>query len=365
MKTFILLILSSAACLAQTVRIPSIDFAPGKYVCYYTETPLLINGVLDEPAWSASEWTDNFTDIKGAAGSAPKFRTRAKMLWDDAYFYLAAELEETDIWGSLQTRDDTVYNDNAFEIFIDPDGDTHDYCEIEINSLNTIWDLLLLKPYRDKINAGISAWDIKEFKSAIHVYGTLNKPGDKDSCWIVESAIPWKIFNELTEAPAPPKNGDQWRVDFLRVEWKPDTADGKYKKERNPLNNKICSPNYWVWSPLGLVNMHYPEMWGYVQFSGHIAGRQKTEFVNKPEETAKWFLRRLYYAERIYFNENGSFTDDLLKLNIKEQEIPGFMWPPIIEHTSASFEASLKSDDNSIRVNIRNDGLFWVSNINQ
>ena len=38
-----------------------------------------------------------------------------------------------------------VFNDNDFEVFIDPDGSTHYYKEFEINALNTTWDLELNK----------------------------------------------------------------------------------------------------------------------------------------------------------------------------------------------------------------------------
>ena len=38
-----------------------------------------------------------------------------------------------------------VFNDNDFEIFVDPDGSTHGYKEIEINAIRTIFDLLMNK----------------------------------------------------------------------------------------------------------------------------------------------------------------------------------------------------------------------------
>lgn len=34
------------------------------------------------------------------------------------------------------------------QIFIDPDANNHLYFEIEINALGTVWDLLLMRPYR-------------------------------------------------------------------------------------------------------------------------------------------------------------------------------------------------------------------------
>jgi len=71
------------------------------------------------------------------------------MLWDDTYFYVAAQLEEPDVWATLTQRDTVIFYDNDFEVFIDPDGDTHNYYELEVNAFGTLWDLMLLTPYRD------------------------------------------------------------------------------------------------------------------------------------------------------------------------------------------------------------------------
>lgn len=35
------------------------------------------------------------------------------------------------------------------QMFVDPDGDNHNYYEFEVNALNTIWELVLKKPYKD------------------------------------------------------------------------------------------------------------------------------------------------------------------------------------------------------------------------
>ncbi len=56
-------------------------------------------------------------------------------------------------------RDSVIFHDNDFEVFVDPDGDTHAYYELEVNALGTQWDLMLIKPYRDGGRA-IDAWDI-------------------------------------------------------------------------------------------------------------------------------------------------------------------------------------------------------------
>ena len=132
---------------------------------------------------------------KETTGRGPSFRTRAKMLWDDAYFYVAAEMVEPDLWGTLRTRETVIFHDNDFEVFIDPDGDTHAYYELEVNALGTPWDLMLIKPYRDGGRA-IDGWDIAGLKVGIDLRGTINRPGDRDDGWTVELAMPWRILRE-------------------------------------------------------------------------------------------------------------------------------------------------------------------------
>jgi hypothetical protein len=305
----IFFLLLNSFCLSQTLRIPQIRFAPPKYICYRTEAghKIDIDGKIDELSWKKAPWTENFSDVKGSLGNLPMLWTRAKMLWDDNYLYIAAELQETDISGSLKNHDDTLFQDNNFEIFIDPDNDTHNYCEIEVNALNTVWDLLLLKPYRDMKKPAISGWDMKGLKTAVLINGTLNNSNDNDSSWIVEAALPWKSFIELTQMHLPPLDGDQWRVNLARTEWKKDLINGKHNKQLNPAVKSLRGTDYyWAWAPQGIVNFHYPEMWGYVQFSSDTVGSSATvEFNNKNSDAAKWFLRQIYYKEKNLFCKNG------------------------------------------------------------
>ena len=124
-----------------------LQIQPKKYTAYRSIGSVNIDGRLDEPSWQRAVWTDPFVDIEGEEMKPkPRLSTRAKMLWDDTYFYVAAEMEEPHVWATLRDRDATIYHDNDFEVFMDPDGDTHEYYEFEINAFGTEWDLFLMKP---------------------------------------------------------------------------------------------------------------------------------------------------------------------------------------------------------------------------
>ena len=223
---------------------------PKSYLCYRTNTPLSIDGKLNDRAWKAAPWTTNFVDIEGSAKPTPRFRTRAKMLWDDQYLYIGAELEEPNVKAALTKHDSVIFHDNDFEVFLKPLQDAPGYFEFEINALNTSWDLYLSRPYRQGGRAD-SKWNIPGLKTAIAVRGTLNNPADKDHGWTVEIAFPWTAFASRLPVKTP-EIGDQWRINFSRVEWK----TGQPKEDN------------WVWSPQGVIDMHIPERWGYLHFLG-------------------------------------------------------------------------------------------------
>lgn len=324
---------------------------PHGYVCYRVQGPITIDGKIDDPAWEAAPWSEDFVDIEGDKQRRPRFRTRMKMLWDDEALYIAAELEEPHVWATLTEHDSVIFIDNDFEVFIDPDGDNHLYGELEVNARNTNWDLLLTKPYKDKGKA-VQAWEIRGLKTAVHVNGTLNDPRDVDRGWTVEIKWPWTGLKELTDAPVPPHEGNQWRINFSRVEWDMEIVDGKYRKlPKRPEHN-------WVWSPQGVIDMHRPERWGYVQFS---AARSNTvQFQPNPDWASRDLLHRVYYAERAYFKAHGKYANTVADLGLKLKEPEGIT----LETTRSGFEASLplprNKEGKSRRLSIAQDSLIWV-----
>src|SRR5262249_7710511 len=164
---------------------------PRGYVCYRAGSPITVDGRLDDAAWEAAPWSEDYVDMEGDKKPRPRYRTRMKMLWDNACLYIAAELQEPHVWGTLTQHDSVIFHDNDFEVFLDPDGDSHLYAELELNTLNTTWDLLLTKPYKDGGKA-IDAWEIQGLRTAVHVDGTLNDPRDTDRGWSVEIRWPWR-----------------------------------------------------------------------------------------------------------------------------------------------------------------------------
>src|SRR5437588_10474098 len=99
------------------------QIAPKSYDCYRANMPVRVDGKLDERAWRAAAWTTDFVDIEGSAKPTSRYRTRAKILWDDEYLYIGAELEEPEVKATLTKHDSVIFHDNDFEVFLKPPGD--------------------------------------------------------------------------------------------------------------------------------------------------------------------------------------------------------------------------------------------------
>ncbi len=341
------------------VRLSQLPFTPKSYVCYKASETLTIDGELNEPSWQNAQWSDNFEDIEGELKPAPRFNTRMKMLWDNRFLYVAAELEEPHIWGTLTERDCVIFYDNDFEVFIDPDGDTHGYYEFEMNALNTVWDLLLVRPYREG-QAVLDHWNYNGLKSGVKIYGTINNPVDTDKKWTVEIAFPLDALREFNNNQLP-RQGEQWRINFSRVEWRTTLENGKYVKETNPETGKPYPEDNWVWSPQGEVSMHLPEMWGFLQFSEKTADTGNDDFVYNTDEDIKWELRNIYYAQRIYRSKHGKYAKSLEALSETGFNLTALKYSPKLETTSSLYEITAYSKENIFLWHIDNFGKTWKS----
>ncbi len=225
-----------------------------------------IDGNMDA-AWDAAPWSDDFVDIEGPTHPTPRFKTRVKMAWDASNLYILADLEEPDLWATLRTHDEIVFQDNDFEVFIDPDGDTREYYEIEVNALGTIFDLFLPLPYRAEGKAD-HGWTAQGMRLAITMDGTLNNSSDRDRGWRVEMALPWTMFEPVAtpmgthqSASRPPLAGDEWRINFSRVQWALEKRGQDYAKVPGRAEDN------WTWTPQWMVDMHVPQWWGIVRFN--------------------------------------------------------------------------------------------------
>lgn len=286
--------------------LPKFPPHPRSYGCALAATPPALDGNADDPSWSAAPWSEEFLDIEGPQHSPqPWLKTRMRMLWDQNCLYIGAKMEEPKLWATLTQRDSVIFRDHDFEVFLDPDDDNHQYVELEMNALNTVWDLLLPRPYRDG-GPAVDAFDLAGLRTGVRLDGALNDPLHPSRGWSATIAIPWSAIKALSSKPVPPREGDRWRINFSRVEWDLDVVDGKFHKiENRPEHN-------WVWSPQWAVNMHRPETWGFLEFQ-HKAAPVKPD----PYWHERCVLMDLYYRMRTYREAHGQFPATPASAGIK------------------------------------------------
>lgn len=286
---------------------------PENYVVYHVDVPPVIDGNINELVWQQVNWTKEFVDIEGRDKPKPPLATQVKMLWDDSCLYIAAQLTEPQVWASLKKHDEIVFHDNDFEFFIDPGNATQPYFEVEVNPFNTIFDLLLTRAYRDG-GSPVASWDVPNLRSAVKIQGTINDPSDKDEGWTIEMAVPLKALTTNLRSQRP-QDGTIWRINFSRVEWDTKVVDGKYVKLTDDKGKPLPEHN-WSWSPQGLIAMHYPERWGYMQFS-----KQPVNSVtfNLPyAEEQKKYLWLIYYRQKQWYIEHKAYAATLHDLGIDD-----------------------------------------------
>ena len=330
-------ILRSSFCAAQESQTTDAHFSRSYdnpvYFNHRIEDTILIDGLLDDTTWLTIPWTRVFVDLEGDKIKVQKHQTRAKMCWNDDYLYVAAELQDDHIRVTMNDRDDKVYLDDAFEIFIDPDGDGHNYMELQVNALNTICDLLMLYPYKiDNGTHAISAWPAHGLKHAVHINGTLNDPSDIDTSWTVEVAIPMPVLEELSSWKT---LTNLWRVNFYRVDWPFEIVEGAYI---NPNLHNHPGADYTAWSPTAAYDTHRPDRFGYAMKTYGIAHTNLENFELDPDESIKRALWDIFYQLESCLREHKPGACRLQDLSIPRVALEGYRFKPQLSYNPIGFD---------------------------
>ncbi len=317
---------------------------------------LTIDGDLSKSVWSRAPWSEPFQDIRGEADAPAESQpgdgslTRFKMLWDDEYLYIAAELHYPSdrlCVATFTQRNSPIYQrDSDFEVFVDAEGSGSYYKELEVNALNCVWNLMIDRPYSiggSEYSGRVARpgertfYDAHRQRTATRlVRGSLNKPPDSEAgetVWTVEIALAHD--DTLLRQPGAhmPARGRRWRINFSRVE------------EEGALN--------WVWSPQvvweprerryqGKVDMHLPDAWGSVLFDDDSDGsggdfgpgggggeatpeaEARAEKAQKEETVAVNAAMMMFYAQQVYAEtHDGTYArsyDELRDAQLIDEE---------------------------------------------
>ncbi len=220
---------------------------PGQTVPVYevsrTATPIKVDGKLDDAVWARAEPFPDFR--RNIDGSPALYKTEARALYDDTFLYFSFRSRDDNIWATLKTRDQHLWDEEVIEVFLQADPCQHNYIELEVNPLGTMLDIYLLDirkplPYE--------SWNSQKIRWGVQVSGTVDgKSGDRE--WICEIAVP--LEDMVTAKNLPPLAGDRWRMNLYRVE-------------------QLPKPALLAWSPTYKDDFHLPEKFGELVFTNRV-----------------------------------------------------------------------------------------------
>ena len=158
----------------------------------YTKDPILVDGQLDEAVWKNSKgYQMNLSKDKIKSGTLLQESRQVRFAWDEEYFYLAAEFEESDIVAQGKKNEIHHYQyGDLCELFLKPAARRY-YWELYVTPAGKKSSFF----YPAKGYLGLPGC-LEDYDSGLNVAarcdGTLNKWQDKDNGWTAEMAMPVK-----------------------------------------------------------------------------------------------------------------------------------------------------------------------------
>lgn len=174
--------------------------------------PITPDGQLNEPAWNNAMRTGPLVNtMTGAPAGATESRANARMLWDDQNLYIAYEVSDDNLVDPSTERDNHLWENDAVEVMLDPNGDGQNYFEIQVSPNNHTFETRYDRA-RDPQPFGHTDWN-PELRTGVQRTGTVGNADDTDERYVVELAIPWSSLADLPHSP--PQVGDQIRLNLF------------------------------------------------------------------------------------------------------------------------------------------------------
>jgi len=227
-----------------------VALAVAPYDCRFTEQPITVDGRIDEEAWRAAAVIDRFSLPWLAPENPPaNTATRARLMWDREHLYVAADMDDADLYADVEEHDGRTWTNDVFELFLKPAVDQPGYYEFHVTPKNTVFDLFL--PRRGHVERFRREREF-HIASAVTVRGTLDRWDDRDEGWTVEMRIPW---TDLMPTGGRPDPGDEWRFALCRYDF--DVALEKPELSTSAPLSSLPHPDF-----------HHHEDYAPLRFSG-------------------------------------------------------------------------------------------------
>jgi hypothetical protein len=162
-----------------------------------TDSPPIIDGVLDDAVWEDAAFVDDFHQTAPTNGAAPTERTIVSVTYDDEFLYIAANLQDSEpaaIQAKQLIQGKMFYSDDRFWVTLDSFNNKRNDYFFQVNANGIRRDAL-----RENNARFIDEWEaIWHAESQVHENG-----------WATEIAIPFKSISFAPES-------DTWGINFGR-----------------------------------------------------------------------------------------------------------------------------------------------------
>jgi Carbohydrate family 9 binding domain-like len=206
-------------------------------------SPPVLDGRLDEPGWTAATAYPMVDSQDGEPYDARPGSVR--LAWDATALYVGAQISDPDVWSDYARRDDPLWNQEVFELFVFGDAERQGYLELQVSPRGVVFDARFAQ-YRK----GDEAWNGR-WQAAVDLQGTLDDRRDRDEGWSAELAIPWAEICLHTEVTCPPVAGQTLRMNAFRFE---------RPHERPPIGLSLSPPR--------VPDFHAPEYAAVLELGG-------------------------------------------------------------------------------------------------
>lgn len=183
-----------------------------------TDTP----STLDVPTLAA---TDRLVALPSVAlldavsGEWPRLRTSVRIGLRDGALLVRFDGQDAGVVATLTRRDDPLWKEDVYEVFLSPLPEPKLYYEFEVNPLGALFDARIASPEgRRETMAADIAWNCKGFGARVRV---------RPNRWSALVTIPLEPMD-------PQRTCRLWRVNFYRIDrgerdeysaWSPTLAD--------------------------------------------------------------------------------------------------------------------------------------------
>ena len=164
-----------------------------------TDTPPVIDGVLDDAVWSRAAVVDDFHQSQPIEGTEPTERTEIHLLYDDDALYIGGRFWDSEpdriAAGTLRHRTLRLGDDDRIAVVLSPYNDRRSGYKFETNA-NGVKHEAIYQNVSQNLPVWNTIWDAAS---------TINQEG-----WATEMAVPFKSISFDPDT-------DTWGINFSRA----------------------------------------------------------------------------------------------------------------------------------------------------